>query len=159
MYLVMHLIELGASKVHFLCSSSLIANHIKCHQGMWHMGYRNCLRSNWTQLQKMNIITPLGVNKTVEWCNSFVLVPKVNGKVRLCLGLVRLNQALIIPIHRRPMLNDKLLKLNNVQYMSIIDASSGYHNLKLDEKSYLTSYTFLVIFSFTLKRIFNFLHI
>ena len=33
------------------------------------------------------------------------------------------------------MLNDILPKLNNVQYMSIIDASSGYHNLKLDKQS------------------------
>ena len=55
-------------------------------------------------LQKMYIITPLGVKKTVEWCNSFVLVPKANGKVRSCLDLVRLNQALIRPIHRGPML-------------------------------------------------------
>ena len=31
----------------FFCSSSLIANHIKCHQGMWHMHYRNCLRRSW----------------------------------------------------------------------------------------------------------------
>ena len=23
--------------------------------------------------------------KMVEWCNNFVLVPKANGKVRLCL--------------------------------------------------------------------------
>ena len=31
-------------------------------------------------------------------------------------------------------------KLNNVRYMSIIDASSGYHSLKLDDKSsYLTT--------------------
>ena len=80
------------------------------------------------RLQKMDIITPLGVDKTVEWCNSFVLVLKVNGEVRLCLDLARLNQALIRPIHRGPTLNDILLKLNNVQYMSIIDVSSGYHN-------------------------------
>ena len=33
-------------------------------------------------LQKMDIITPLGIDETAEWCNSFVLVPKVNGKVR-----------------------------------------------------------------------------
>ena len=35
------------------------------------------------QLQEMDIIAPLGIDKTAEWCNSFVLVPKVNGKVRL----------------------------------------------------------------------------
>ena len=38
-------------------------------------------------LQKMDIITPLGVDEMAEWCNSFVLVPKANGKVRLCLDL------------------------------------------------------------------------
>ena len=93
------------------------------------------------QLQKMDIIPPLGVDETVEWCNTFVLVPKVNGKVRLCLDLARLNQVLIRPIHRGPTLDNILLKLNNVQYMSIIDMSSGYHNLKLDEKSsYLTTF-------------------
>ena len=36
-------------------------------------------------LQRMDIITPLGVDKAAEWCNSFVLVPKANGKVWLCL--------------------------------------------------------------------------
>ena len=86
----------------------------------------------------MDIITPLGVDETSEWCNSFVLVPfvlvpKANGKVRLCLDPARLNQAIIRPVHRGPTLNDILPKLNNVQYMSIINASSGYHYLKLDK--------------------------
>ena len=92
-------------------------------------------------LQKQDIITPLGVDRTAEWCNSFLLVPKANGKVSLCLDPVRLNQVLIRPIHRGPTLNDILPKLNNVQYMSIIDVSLGYHNLKLDERSsYLTTF-------------------
>ena len=85
-------------------------------------------------LQKMDIITLLGVDETAEWCNSFVLVPKANGKVRLCLDLVRLNQASIRPVLRGPTLNNILPRLNNVKYISVIDASSGYHNLKLDEK-------------------------
>ena len=94
------------------------------------------------QLQKMDIITPLRVNETAGWCNSFVPVLKANGKARLCSDPVRLHQALIRPVHRGPTLNDILLKLNNVQYMSIIDVSSGYHNLKLEEKSsYLTTFT------------------
>ena len=93
------------------------------------------------RLQELDIIMPLGVDETAEWCISFVLVPKANGKVWLCLDPAGLNQALIGPIHRSPMLNDILLKLNNVQYMSIIDVSSGYHNLKLDKQSsYLTTF-------------------
>ena len=37
------------------------------------------------QLQLQDIITPVGVVETAEWCNSFVLVLKSNVKVRLCL--------------------------------------------------------------------------
>ena len=46
-------------------------------------------------LHEEDIITPLAVEETVEWCNSFVLVPKPSGKVRLCLDPAKLNQALI----------------------------------------------------------------
>ena len=71
-----------------------------------------------------------------------MLVPKANRKVRLCLDPAQLNQALIRPVHRGPTLNDILPKLNNVKYMSIIDASSVYHNQKLDKNSsYLTAFT------------------
>ena len=94
------------------------------------------------RLKQQDIIAPLGINEISEWCNSFVLVPKTNSKVRLCLDPARLNQALIRPIHRVPTLNDILSKHNNVRYMSIIDASSGYHNLMLDDKSsYLTTFS------------------
>ena len=96
------------------------------------------------RLQGMDIIAPLGVDEKAEWCNSFVLVHKANGKVWLCLDPVQLNQALIRLIHRGPTLNDILLRLNNMQYMSIINASLGYHNLKLDKQlSYLTTFACL----------------
>ena len=85
--------------------------------------------------QQQDIIRPLSVDETTEWCNSFVLVPKSNGKVRPCLDPARLNQAHIGLVPRGPTLNDILPKLNSAQYLSLIDASSGYHNLKLDEKS------------------------
>ena len=76
-----------------------------------------------------------------EWCNTFVLKPKHNGIVRLCLDPAIMNQALIRPVHRGPTLNDIFPKLKNV-HISLIDASSGYHNLKLDERSsYLTRLT------------------
>ena len=103
---------------------------------------QNAFKDELGQLQKLDIVTPLGIDKTAEWCNSFVLVPKANGKVGLCLDPMRLNQTLIRPVHRGPILNDILPRLNNVQYMSIIDVSLGYHNLTLDEKSsYLTMFT------------------
>ena len=93
-------------------------------------------------LQELDVITPLGVDEMAEWCNSFVAVPKVNGKVQLRLDPVQLNQALIRPIHRAPTLNNILPKLNNVQYMSIINMSLGYHNIKLDNQS-----SYLIMFA------------
>ena len=92
-------------------------------------------------LQQQDIITLLCVDETAEWCNSFMLVLKPNGKDKLCLHLARLNQTIIRPVHRESICNDILPKLNNLQYLSFIDASSGYHNLKLDERSsYLTTF-------------------
>ena len=92
------------------------------------------------KLKRQDIITPLGIDETVEWCNSFVLVPKANDKVRFFLDPARLNQSLIRPVHKGPTLNDILPKSNNVKYLSLIDVSSAYHNLKLsDRSSYFTT--------------------
>ena len=55
------------------------------------------------RLQKLQIIILLGVDKAWRVCNSFVLVPKPNGKVILCLTQARLNHALIIPLQKSPM--------------------------------------------------------
>ena len=101
-----------------------------------HMAYalQKPIKEELKWLQELDIIAPLRVDKMAEWCNSFVVVPKANGKVWLCLDPVQFNQALTRPIHRGPTLKDILQKLNNVQYMSIIDASSEYHNLKLDRQ-------------------------
>ena len=75
------------------------------------------------RLQKQNITAPIGVDETAEWSNSFVLVPKADGRVRVCLDPTWLNQALIRLVHRGTILNDILQKLNNVKYLSNIDAS------------------------------------
>ena len=90
-------------------------------------------------LQKQQIIVLLNVDGTSEWCNSFFLVPKANGKARLYLDLARLNKVQIRPIHRGLTLNDILSGLTGVKYLTFIDVSSRYHDLKFDEQSsYLT---------------------
>ena len=64
----------------------------------------------------------------------------MDGKVRLCLDPVRLNQAVLRQAHRGPTLNDIFTKLN-VKYISLKDTSSICHNLKLDKgSSYLTTF-------------------
>ena len=85
----------------------------------------------------------LGVDQTAEWCNSEILVQKPNGNVRHCLDPATLNQELIRSIHRDPTVNDMLPKIMHVQYLTLIDISSGYHSLQLDKKSsYLTTFAY-----------------
>ena len=79
-----------------------------------------------------------------QWNGAIPLssYPNLTTKDRLCLDLARLNQVLMTPMYRGPTLNDIFLKLNDANYLSLIDASSDYHNLKLDDRSsYLTTLT------------------
>ena len=57
------------------------------------------------------MLAPLRLDETVEWCNSFITVPKPNGIVPLYLHSMRLNQALIKLVHRGLTINDILSKL------------------------------------------------
>ena len=43
------------------------------------------------ETKNQSMIGPLGVDETLEWCNSFLLYLKANGNVSFCLDLARLN--------------------------------------------------------------------
>ena len=73
-----------------------------------------------------------------------MLVLKATSKVRLCLEPVRFDKVLFRPVHKGLKLNDILQGLIDMKYLTLINMSSGYHNLyhnlKLDKKpSYLTT--------------------
>ena len=76
-----------------------ILNGIRCFEGTFslqlkpdskpyqapprHVAYalQKLFKEELEHLQEMDIIRPLGVDEMAEWCNSFMLVPKANGKV------------------------------------------------------------------------------
>ena len=76
------------------------------------------------------MIASLDVNKTADWCNSFVLV----SKPRLSIDPARLNKALIMHVPGGITVHDIFLELAGAMYLSIIDAKLGYRNLKLYTK-------------------------
>ena len=68
-----------------------------------------------------------------------MLVPKANGKVILGLNPATINQAFIRPGHRCPISNNILPSLTHLCCLTLLDASSRRHSLKLDENlPYLT---------------------
>ena len=65
-----------------------------------------------------------------------------NCKVQLGLDLARFNNSLIRLVHRGSTLNNILLRLVGVKYLTLIDASLGYYALKPCEQSaYLTCFS------------------
>ena len=96
-------------------------------------------------LQQQVIITPLDIGKTAEMLSSFILVPKDNGKIRLCLDPAKSNQAFICLVHRGLTVNDIFPKLTNAQYLNLIDMSYRYHNLELDEKIIIFNYILMPV--------------
>jgi len=76
-----------------------------------------------------------------DWVNSFVCTTKPRAGLRLCLDPKDLSKAIKRPHHVNPTLDDILPKLNGTKHFSIIDARSGYWNIKLDEaSSYYTTF-------------------
>ena len=77
------------------------------------------------------------VEQPTNWVNSLVCVTKSNGDLRICLDPKDLNRAIKRPHHFTPTLDDVLSKLNGASWFSILDARSGYWNIKLDQQSSL----------------------
>ena len=77
------------------------------------------------------------VTEPTDWVNSLVCVTKNTGALRLCLDPKDLNQAIKRPHYFTPTLEDVLPKLNGANCFSILDARSGYWNIRLDQESSL----------------------
>ena len=78
------------------------------------------------------------VEQPTDWVNSLVCVTKNDGSLRLCLDPKDLNRAIKCPHHFTPTLDDVLSKLNGATCFSIIDARSGYWNIKVHSTQPLT---------------------
>jgi hypothetical protein len=97
------------------------------------------LKEELDKLQNQEILAK--VVEPTDWVNSCVCTTKANGSLRLCLDPKDLNQAIKRPHHTTPTLDDVLPKLNGAKFFSILDARSGYWNIKLTESSsYLTTF-------------------
>lgn len=91
-----------------------------------------------TELQRMidlDIIEKVDV--PTDWVSSLVYVTKPNGELRICLDPCDLNKSIRREHHYTPTLDDVLPRLANARKFSILDARSGYWNVKLDDESKL----------------------
>ena len=101
-------------------------------------GWRDEVKQQLDDMVKKNIIRPLGDEPT-NWCSPMVVVGKPNGNgVRICVDLTKLNKYVKRPNY--PLTSPKEAVssiLPGSKYFSIFDATHGYWQLALEEKSQL----------------------
>ena len=83
------------------------------------------------------ILTKLDKNQAKEWLNSFVVVRKPGGKLRICLDPTDLNPHKIRPVCNSNTLDDVVHKLRKDKYCAVFDAIKGFFHVPLDDKSKL----------------------
>ena len=80
------------------------------------------------------------VTQPTDWCSGMVVVPKANGRVRICVDLTHLNKVVKREIHPMSSVDESLAKLGKASVFSKLDANSGFWQLPLDEESKLTTF-------------------
>ena len=72
-----------------------------------------------------------------EWLNSFVIVKKPNGTLRVCHDPTDLNKDIIRPVCNTQTMDDDIHKLKHARYFAVFDTSKGFFHVPLDQESKL----------------------
>lgn len=90
-------------------------------------------KSTLNQMEKQKIIKKL--NEPTDWVNSFVIVRKKNGTLRICLDPSDLNNAIKREYFQLPTLDQIISNLSGACVFSTLDANSGFWQIALDKES------------------------
>ena len=104
------------------------------------------LKSVKQELQRMeNLGVIARVEQPTDWCAGMVVVPKANGKVRICVDLTRLNESVQRERHPLPAVDQTLAQLAGAKVFTKLDANSGFWQIPLAPESALLT-TFITPF-------------
>ena len=75
------------------------------------------------------------VSELTGWCAGLVVVPKLDGRVRICIDLTKLNQNVQQERHILPSVEQMLAQLEEATVLSKLDANSGFWQIMLTKES------------------------
>ena len=85
------------------------------------------------RLQKEGIIEPV---QTSTWATPLVVVPKANGKIRVCGDYkVTVNRCVETKVYPLPNIEDIFARLAGGRYFTKLDLTQVYQQLLLDDES------------------------
>ena len=76
------------------------------------------------RMEKMGVISR--ISEPTDWCAGIVVVPKANGKVRICVDLTHLNNSICRERHPLPAVEQTMAQLAGAKIFSKLDANSGF---------------------------------
>ena len=86
------------------------------------------------QLVQAGVIAP--VTEAIDWVNPMVVIPKPNGKIRLCIDLQRLNKYVCHPYHPSKSSAEAISNISSSsKIFSTLDATKGYWQVPLEKES------------------------
>jgi len=96
------------------------------------------LKEELTKLINKKLIEP----SNSEWSSPIVLVPKPNGKWRMCVDYRKVNDSTIKDSYSIPYIDEIFDSLNGATIFTTIDLYSGYHQILMEEESIgITTFT------------------
>lgn len=91
------------------------------------------LREELSRMERLGVISK--IEEPTDWCAPIVVVPKKNGKIRVCIDFTRLNEAVKRELHPLPTTEETLSELGKAKVFSKLDANCGYWQMKLKAES------------------------
>ena len=100
---------------------------------------RSKVKDELDRMEAMGVISK--VETPTPWCAGMVVVPKKDGKVRICVDLKPLNASVKRETHPLPKVDDTLAQLSGAKIFSKLDANSGFWQIPLAKQSrHLTTF-------------------
>ena len=84
------------------------------------------------KIESMGVISR--VEQPTQWCAGMVAIPKKNGKLRICVYLKNLNEAVQREAYPLPKVDEMLAQLSGATIFSKLDANSGFRQIPLSEE-------------------------
>ena len=96
---------------------------------------REALKDTLDDLVQQDILAP--VQQPTPWISSIVVVPKEDGKPRICLDPKHLNKAIRREHYPLPTIEDVATRLYGAKVFTVMDVRKGFWHVELEEDSSL----------------------
>ena len=94
-------------------------------------------------MEKLEVISK--VDTPTDWCSGMIVVPKPDGRIRICVDFAKLNESVLRETYHLPKIDNLLAQIKESKFFSKLDCNSVFWQEKLDPDSRLLT-TFITPF-------------